>query len=147
VPPRKDIDRLQDEVEELFAELWQVPRFAGLRQGFRPQVDCYRTADPPELTIVVELPGIDAADLQISAMPRSLTVSGERRRPRADPPRVYQQMEIDYGPFQRKIALAEDVDTKRAHASYVDGLLRIVLPIATRPPRPVRVTVEVRDRD
>jgi HSP20 family protein len=146
VPARRDIDRLQDEIEELFSDLWQVPRYAGLRKGFRPQVDCYRTADPPELTIVVELPGIDPAELEISAMPRSLVVSGERRHPR-DQPRVYQQMEIDYGPFQRKIALSEDVDTKRARASYVDGLLRIVLPIAERPPRPVRVTVEVRDRD
>jgi hypothetical protein len=32
--PRRDIDRLQGEIEELFADLWQVPRFAGLRHGF-----------------------------------------------------------------------------------------------------------------
>jgi HSP20 family protein len=146
VAERKDIDRLQDEIEELFSELWQVPRFARQRQGFRPQVDCYRTADPPELTVVIELPGVDPADVQISAMPRSLVVSGVRRRPR-DPPRVYQQMEIDYGTFQRKIVLAEDIDTKRARASYKDGLLKVVLPIASRPPRLVKVTVEVRDRD
>lgn len=56
-------------------------------------------------------------------------------------------MEIDYGPFQRKVALAEDVDTSRAHASYTNGLLTIVLPIAERPPRPIRVTVEVDDRE
>lgn len=143
---RKDIDRLQDEIQELFSELWQVPRFVGLRQGFRPQVDCYRTAEPPELTVVVELPGIDPADVRIEATPRALVVSGERRRPR-EPKRVYQQMEIDYGPFQCKVALAEDADTSRAHAGYADGLLTIVLPIAERPPRPIRVTVEVDDRE
>ena len=146
MPERKDIDRLQDEIQELFSELWQVPRFAGLRQGFLPQVDCYRTDDPPELHVVVELPGIDPADVQISATPRALLVTGERRRPR-EPRRVYQQMEIDYGRFQRKVALAEDVDTSRADASYLDGLLTIVLPIASRPQRPIQVTVEVRDRD
>jgi HSP20 family protein len=146
VPEREDIDRLQDEIQELFSDLWQVPRFAGLRQGFRPQVDCYRTADPPELHVVVELPGIDPADVQISATPRALVVTGERRRPR-EPKRVYQQMEIDYGPFQCKVALAEDVDTSHAHASYADGLLTIVLPMAARPLRPIQVTIEVSDRD
>lgn len=146
MPEREDIDRLQDEIQELFSDLWQVPRFAGLRQGFRPQVDCYRTAEPAELHVVVELPGIDPADVQISATPRTLVVAGERQRPR-EPRRVYQQMEIDYGPFQRKVALAEDVDTSRAHASYADGLLTIVLPIAERPLRPVQVTVEVRESD
>jgi HSP20 family protein len=146
VPGHRDIDRLQDEIQELFSELWQVPRFAGLRQGFRPQVDCYRTDDPAELTVVVELPGVERADVQITAAPRALVVSGERRRPR-EPRRVYQQMEIDYGPFQRKIALGEEVDTEQVHASYADGLLTIVLPIASRPPRPVTFTVEVRQRD
>jgi HSP20 family protein len=146
VPGRRDIDRLQDEIEELFSDLWQVPRFAGLRQGFRPQVDCYRSADPATLTVVVELPGVDPSDVQISATPRALLVSGVRRRP-LEPRRVYQQMEIDYGPFQRKVSLAEDVDTARARASYANGLLTIVLPIATSPPGPVKVTVEVRDRD
>ena len=37
---RRDVDKLQEEIEELFADLWQVPRFSGLRLGFRPNVDC-----------------------------------------------------------------------------------------------------------
>lgn len=146
MPGRRDIDRLQDEIEELFSELWQVPRFAGLRQGFRPQVDCYRSADPAELTVVVELPGVDPADVQVAATPRAVLVSGVRRRP-VEPRRVYQQMEIDDGPFQRKVSLGEDVDTASTRASYANGLLTIVLPIATSPPGPVKVTVEVKDRD
>lgn len=146
MPGPRDIDRLQDEIEELFSELWQVPRFAGLRQGFRPQVDCYRSADPAELTVVVELPGVDPADVQVAATPRAVLVSGVRGRP-VEPRRVYQQMEIDYGPFQRKVSLGEDVDTASTRASYANGLLTIVLPIATSPPGPVKVTVEVKDRD
>ena len=56
--PRRDVERLQ-EIEELFADLWQVPRFAGLRHGFRPAVDCFVTDDPHQLNVVVELAGID----------------------------------------------------------------------------------------
>ena len=43
---RTDIDRLHEEIQELIDELWQVPRFAGGRRGFRPQVDCVRSDDP-----------------------------------------------------------------------------------------------------
>ena len=54
---------LHEEIEELFSELWQVPRFAGLRRGFRPNVDSYHTDDPHELTVIVEVPGIDPKSL------------------------------------------------------------------------------------
>ena len=57
---------LHAEIEELFAELWQVPRFAGLRRGFRPNVDSYHTHEPHELTVVVEVPGIDPMSLTSS---------------------------------------------------------------------------------
>ena len=57
VPWRERDDKLQEEIEELFADLWQVPRFSGLRHGFRPNVDCFHTDDPHALTVVVELPG------------------------------------------------------------------------------------------
>ena len=57
--PRRDVDKLQEEIEELFADLWQVPRFSGLRTGFRPNVDSYHTDEPHQLTVVIELPGVD----------------------------------------------------------------------------------------
>lgn len=135
----REDDRLRGEIEELFADLWQVPRFAGLRGGFHPRADCVRTDDPPRLTVVVELPGVDADDVRISATPRELVVAGERPRPAASG--RYQQLEIDYGPFQRRIPLAEEVDPEGVTASYERGLLTIVLPLARRPGRPVAIRV------
>jgi HSP20 family protein len=117
------------EIEELFSELWHVPRFAGRRRGFRPDVDSYRTEDPPLLTVIVELPGVDVRTLTIAISERTLLVAGERSRDRPDG-RVYQQMEIDYGPFQRQVLLGEDVDAQRATARYEAGMLTISLPIA-----------------
>jgi HSP20 family protein len=135
----RDDERLRGEIEELFADLWQVPRFAGLRGGFRPRADCVRTDDPPQLTVVVELPGVDTADVHISAAPRELVIAGERARP--DGTGRYQQIEIDYGAFQRRIPLAEEVDPDGVTASYDRGLLTIVLPLARRPERPVSIEV------
>jgi HSP20 family protein len=133
-------DRLHEEIEELFAELWQVPRFAGLRHGFRPNVDCFHTDEPHALTVVVELPGVDPATLHVVAADRLLVVAGERKRPRV-PARVYQQMEIDYGPFKRQIRLAEDVDPARATARYEHGILTVELPVADGPAE--RTEIEV----
>jgi HSP20 family protein len=147
---RRDVDKLQEEIEELFADLWQVPRFSGMRHGFRPNVDCFHTDDPHALTVVVELPGVDPQSVRVVAGERLLVVAGERmlmlagerRRPR-DPGRVYQQMEIEYGTFQRQIRLAEDVDPERATASFEQGVLTIVLPVAETAPPSGRVTIQV----
>jgi HSP20 family protein len=140
---RRDIDRLQGEIEELFADLWQVPRFTGMRRGFRPAVDCFHTSEPHELTVVVELPGVDPESVQVAVDERSLTIAGSRPRPRVEG-QVYQQIEIEYGPFHRVVQLAEDVDVAAASASYERGLLTITMPIAARPARAAPVPIVVR---
>jgi HSP20 family protein len=139
---RRDVDKLHAEIEELFADLWQVPRFAGLRRGFRPNVDCYHTDEPHELTVVVELAGVDPESVSVDVAERALLLRGERHRPKTDG-RHYQQVEIEYGPFQRQIRLAEDVDPARASARYERGVLTITLPVTEKPAPRGRVTIEV----
>ena len=143
MPRRRDVDKLQEEIEELFADLWQVPRFSGLRHGFRPNVDCFHTDEPHALTVVIELPGVDPQSVKVVAGERVLVVAGERKRPKL-PGRVYQQMEIEYGPFQRQVRLAEDVDPQRAEARFENGVLTIALPVVEQAPAAgrYRITVE-----
>jgi len=140
---RRDADKLQEEIEELFADLWQVPRFSGMRHGFRPNVDCFHTDEPHVLTVVVELPGVDPQSVRVVAGERLLVVAGERKRPRV-PGRVYQQMEIEYGPFQRQVRLAEDIDPEGAAARFEHGVLTVELPVVERAPAQgrYRITVE-----
>ena len=141
---RNDIERLHDEINELIDELWHVPRFSGARRGFRPQVDCVRGDDPPELRVFVELPGVDPAAIQVIAADRVLVVAGERCRPGFRG--RYQQMEIAYGPFQRRIQLDEPVDTAAASARYERGVLTVVLPIAAKPAKAERVSISIGGR-
>ena len=142
-PPEKPSPgSLHAEIEELFAELWQVPRFAGLRRGFRPNVDSYHTLDPHELTVVVEVPGIDPKSLTIAVDERTLLIAGERARDRSEG-RVYQQMEIEYGLFHRQIRLSQDVDPEKATATYEHGIVRITLPVAEQPPTVQRYAILV----
>ena len=142
----RDIDQLQREIQELFSDLWQVPRFSGLRNGFRPEADVYRTDDPPEIHVILELPGIDPEQVEVIAGGRLLSVAGVRDRPELPTGRV-QQMELEYGPFQRQVQLDDDIDSTRASATYERGLLRIVLPVVPAPPAPPpqeRTTILIR---
>ena len=142
---RRHVGDLQGEIQELFAELWQVPRFSGMRHSFRPQCDCYRTDDPPALHVVVELPGVDPASVEVVATERALVVSGVRERPQPAGAH-WHQVEIEYGPFQRRIDLAEEVDAAGARASYEHGMLRVELPAAAPAQPGERVAIEVERR-
>jgi HSP20 family molecular chaperone IbpA len=138
---RDDIDRLHDEINQLVDDLWSVPRFVVAPRGFRPNVDCIRSDDPAALHVLVELPGVDPSTLQVVAADRVLVVAGERCRPKGSG--RYQQMEIEYGPFQRRISLTEPVDTAAATARYERGFLTVVLPIAQTAPKPKRERVTI----
>jgi HSP20 family protein len=143
VDKRRDLEHAADEIEQLFADLWQVFPFSrGLRRGYRPQVDVYLAEDPPTLTVIVELPGLDPADIQVVVSQQALLIAGERQRPRDCG--HYQQMEIEYGPFQRQVTLGMDVDLDAATASYERGLLAVRLPLAPRPARVESVPIKVR---
>lgn len=132
-------------MEELFADLWQVPRFTRRRGGFRPPVDVYRSERSGEQTVVVELPGVDPARIQILVDDQTLIVAGERRRPRSTG-RIYEQIELDYGRFQRQIALHPDVDPEACRATYRRGVLTIMLPAAKKPVGPARVMISIKGK-
>lgn len=140
MPRKRD---LRDEIDELFADLWQVSRLGGLRRGFRPQLDCFRTEDPPTFTVIVDISGVDPERVHVTTADGSLVISGERQRDECQG-RSYQQMEIEYGPFQRVVQLPDDADPIRAEATYDRGLLTVVIPIAKPAPRTQPVPIQVR---
>jgi HSP20 family protein len=132
VEKRGDLERAAEQIEELFADLWQVFPFArGARRGYRPQIDVFRSDDPAALIVQVELPGVDPDRVKLIAGGRLLVVVGERERPKDAG--HYQHMEIEYGPFRRQVVLADEVDADRASATYERGILRVTLPLAAKP--------------
>ena len=138
----RDAGRLHEELEELFSDLWRVRGLAGRPRRFRPPMDCYRTDDPPAVTVVVDLAGIDPDDVELVVTERTVVISGARRRPTPSCRASYRQLEIEYGTFQRRVSLAEDVDPEGARAKYEHGFLTVVLPLAQKP-RTGRVSIEL----
>ena len=131
---------MKSEMEELFADLCQVPRLVARRAGFRPALDVYRTDDPPTITVVVELAGIDPDEVDAAVVDGVLVVRGRRARPAGQ--RFYQHIEIDYGVFERRVQLNEAVDSDAVSATYANGLLSIHLPLAKKSPTAVKVTIQ-----
>ena len=52
-------------------------------------------------------------------------------------------MEIEHGPFQRRVQFAEQVDPAKARAEYNRGLLTVALPIAERRSGQEKVSIKI----
>jgi len=145
VPHRGGIERLHEQLNEIFEDLWRGPRFATRGSGFRPRVDIYVTDDPSELTIVVELAGLDPDDLRLTLAGDILIVSGARDHVGADTDRQisWYQAEIARGPFEWRVRLPANADPDAALATYASGLLTIVLPLAAKAPPQGPVVIRV----
>jgi HSP20 family protein len=87
-----------------------------------------------------DLAGVDPAGIALEIRGRELILSG-RREPETSDQRVYQQLEIEHGPFRRVVALGADVDADAASAAYEDGMLIVELPLSP-PARPQTVRIE-----
>jgi HSP20 family protein len=134
----RDFDRMRREMDELFGDV--LDRRMGRRgSGFSPAVDVYYCGEPPKAVVVADLAGIDPADVTLEIRGRELVLSGNRRPP-AEDGRLYQQLEVPFGPFQRIVSLGADVDADQAKAMYEDGLLRVTLPLTEPSPRVVRIS-------
>ena len=116
------------EMDELFGDVFGGGRSLS-RGAFSPSVDVYYVADPPRAVVRAELAGIRASEIELEIRGRELILAGQRRPAGADEERLYQQIEVQHGPFRRVVALGADVDADAAKATYEDGMLTVELPI------------------
>ena len=141
-----NFERMRREMDELFGDVFGAGgRGWDARGAFSPAVDVYYAGDPPRAVVRAELAGIRASELELEIRGRELILAGQRRpSDRGEEERVYQQLEVQHGPFRRVVALGADVDADGARATYEDGILTVELPIA----RPAGArTVPVRRAD
>jgi len=76
----------------------------------------------------MEIAGIEKEDLEITLNDRLLLVRGHRKDPCRQKRCSFRQMEIDYGPFERRIVIPRSVDGSRVRAQFQNGFLHIELP-------------------
>jgi len=143
--PRRDLftdfERMKREMDELLGAVWERPFGPRRARGFSPKVDVYYCGDEvPKAVVKADLGGVALADVSLEISGRELVISGERPVQETEG-RIYQQVEIETGPFRRVIELNADVDAEGAKATYEDGILRVELPLVERGEESRRVPV------
>jgi HSP20 family protein len=104
------------------------------RQGttWMPIMDVCERAQ--EIVLLIEMPGIDRADLQVTWNEGVLIISGlKRQRPAGPGVATYFCVERTYGHFRREISIKLPIDYKNAKAELKDGLLKVHLPKRKEP--------------
>jgi HSP20 family protein len=133
-------ERMRREMDEVFGDVFE--RSTGLRGGgFAPAVDVFYVDDPPRAVVQADLPGVTIEDVGLEIRGRQLLIAGERRPVEAEG-RLYQQIEIEHGPFRRLVELGADVLANEARASYEDGMLQVEIPLAPPDQTSRRVPIE-----
>ncbi len=124
-----NFERMRREMDELFGDVFGRTALSRRRGGgFSPRVDVYYADEPPRAVVTADLAGVDPGEIALEVHGRELVISG-RRRPDESEGRLYQQIEIEHGPFRRVVSLGADVRGEDARAVYEDGVLRVELPL------------------
>jgi HSP20 family protein len=137
--PFREFSTLQDRMNRLFRES-QGPEESLTTSSFAPPVDVYE--DEHNVTLKIEVPGIEEKDIDVRIENNVLTVHGERKFEKEEKEENFRRVERQYGSFTRTFTLPTTVDAEKVSADYDKGILKIVLPKkAEAKPKQVKVNV------
>lgn len=121
---------LRGRVDELMESFTHRDRPAIARdRAWKPAVDMYET--PHAVVVFVDIPGMRREEIEVTLQDNVLRIAGYRRGAVPEGVRTCHQMEIDSGPFERRLRIDLPIDARQISAQYQDGFLRITLPKAT----------------
>lgn len=125
------VARRWDPLQDLFQVGNEVSRLLGTAESamngvWSPAADILET--PESFQIIVELPGVETADVDITVENDVLTLKGERRFAEPVGQEAYRRVERHYGAFGRRIALPPKCDSSKINATMTNGLLTIDVP-------------------
>lgn len=122
-----DFEEFRSSMVELMKALTQRGRPTLARGSrFEPAMDVYETSSA--IIIVMEIAGTERKDIEIHAEGRRLRIAGGRRVTAPLDAQRCHQMEIEFGHFERWVALDFSPPRDAVEAVYQDGLLRITIP-------------------
>ena len=143
VVPYRDwlpVNQLRDEINRLF-NTWTDSETSGATAGWVPSVDIYEYDD--RFNLLVDLPGIDPRNVELTLQNGVLTISGERlvEKTAGEGQReVRVRIERGNGRFHRRFILPDTVDAEQIQATGRNGVLEIqIRKQAKAQPRRIKV--------
>lgn len=91
-----------------------------------PRIDLSETDE--EYTVVVDLPGLEEKDIDVSYNRNVLSISGKKDEEKEEKGRQYHRVERYSGQFRRTISLQDDVDENNIEANFKNGVLTVNIP-------------------
>jgi len=142
--PSKELARLRQEFDDLL-ERFGFDQGALLKEwpstSLRPAIESY--VDGDKFTVRVELPGVDAKDVEVKVASGVLTIKGSRKEKHEIKKRDFFRREFRYGSFERAITLPEGMNAEDLKATYHDGVLELTAPMPKEAlPKEIKVQVE-----
>src|SRR6266704_987428 len=124
--PFREFTTLQDRMNRLFRDSFGDTREEALSTStFAPPVDVYE--DEHNITLKIEVPGIDEKDIDVRIENNTLVVHGERKFEKEEKEENFRRVERQYGSFTRSFTLPNTVDTDHVQAQYDKGILKVQL--------------------
>ena len=126
--PFREIDTLQRQMNRLFDEI--LPITTETRDGitFVPSAEMEETPDAIHLKL--EVPGMDAKDLDVQVSAEAVSITGERKSESKTEEKGMTRTEFRYGRFERVIPLSTRIQNDKVEAEYKDGILKLTFPKA-----------------
>jgi HSP20 family protein len=119
-------NELQNEINRMFRSFGDADS-TGATAGWVPNADILEYDD--RFQIYVDLPGVQASNVDVTLESGVLTISGERSQPAAADARVVNyRTERGHGRFYRRFVLPDIVDGDGVKATDRDGVLEISVP-------------------
>ena len=140
--PFREFTTVQDRLNRLFRDSYgsEGRDEALTTSAFAPAVDVYE--DEHNVTLKVQVPGIDEKDIDIRIENNTLTLHGERKFEKEEKEENFRRVESSYGSFTRSFSLPQTVDAEKVTANYDKGVLKIMLPKkAEAKPKQIKVNV------
>ena len=143
--PLREFSAMQDRfnrMNRIFRESFspEAPDEALTTTNYAPPVDIYE--DERNITLKLEVPGIDEKDIDVRIENTTLTVHGERKIEKEEKEENFRRVERQYGEFTRSFTLPSSVDPGQVSAHYDKGVLKINLAKkAEAKPKQIKVTV------
>ena len=139
--PFREMVSVRNQMDQLVGDILREPtglESNGDRGHVRLALDV--SEDDHNYSVKASLPGIDAADLDISFSKNTLTIQGETEAESVDENAKRRLRERRFGRFMRSITLPAAVNADDISADYEDGVLTLTLPKA-EDLKPRRITV------
>lgn len=128
--PFREVESLQREMNRLFDRM-MVPTEGGVNiagSSFIPAAEMHET--PDQISLKMEVPGIEAKDLDIKVTAEAVAITGERKSEVKNDDKSMSRSEFRYGSFQRIIPLPARIQNDKVQAEFKNGVLCLTMPKA-----------------